>query len=1015
MADNNIRVEIQGDSSKLVQELDRAVKAQQQFADKFKTSIGDLTKSLDTLTNKTKTTVDSMASLATAVVGVGFTAFITNALSAASATERLAEATGVTTAKYLEMQAAFIASGKDADALGRTMLRMEATAQQANDGNERLKNGYRQLGLSMDDLHKLTPDQVFQRMARALGDLNDSGKRAELTMMLLGRDAKTLDFKRIADEMDANNGKFRESAEATRAASEAYRSMQEGLNSLKNNVLQLIEPISRLIGDNASGLLGSKTAAEALVAALAIIAGASAIGGIIKLVDVIKGLVGWFTALTGVGSAATAATGAYTAASAGAAAASIIQAAGLGRVATATMNVNLAQTELNVLMAAGEATAAELAAAEAALATATARLATVTEAAALTQRQLAASIGATATAAGGFMMTISAWASGLMAIITRVGLVVAGIEAINFAVKKAFNVDPIGYFADGLEKLVHDNFPAVYNWLEKIGAAMGMDKGKLANTGQMPLPPGVTPSTAGAGRGSVNPPLAALLNTPELHPELIRAQQLRGEIEQMNLANAAMRNRIALETELASASNEYRSQRLAEFDEETRYQSEIAKLLNRRKVLQLEYSQQPDHHEHGLEIAQIDQQLQLLKQQHGVMGDLVKSRQQAVNLAQMEQGYADMQLKSRAEIASIETEIANLGMGADAKRLDAVDREIQKNIKLMEIKRQQQLGPNQTIGDNERASIEQRVREAFSQQVEEVKRLNAALHEQEAILFAIDLQNKANENMIGIQHEMAQLTMTTDQRRIDDLKKQNELLIEQEIVKRRMALGYDSNGNLKELDSGEIERIRAQVTRANQSILTSTQDVIDKSREFSTGWTSSFNQYKSDAMNAALEAKTYFDTFTKGFEDAFVNMVQTGKLSFKDLANSIIAEFVRIQAKKLAMGLLDGIGGGGGSIFGSILGGIGSIFGFAGGGNPPVGQPSLVGENGPELFVPKTAGTIIPNNQLSSYNQPSKTEVTYNINAVDAASFQQLLAQDPQFLYAVSEKGRRSLPQGAMR
>ena len=43
------------------------------------------------------------------------------------------------------------------------------------------------------------------------------------------------------------------------------------------------------------------------------------------------------------------------------------------------------------------------------------------------------------------------------------------------------------------------------------------------------------------------------------------------------------------------------------------------------------------------------------------------------------------------------------------------------------------------------------------------------------------------------------------------------------------------------------------------------------------------------------------------------------------------------------------------------------------------------------------------------------TNVTYSIQAVDAASFQQLVARDPKFLHAVVEKGRRSIPQGAQR
>jgi hypothetical protein len=38
--------------------------------------------------------------------------------------------------------------------------------------------------------------------------------------------------------------------------------------------------------------------------------------------------------------------------------------------------------------------------------------------------------------------------------------------------------------------------------------------------------------------------------------------------------------------------------------------------------------------------------------------------------------------------------------------------------------------------------------------------------------------------------------------------------------------------------------------------------------------------------------------------------------------------------------------------------------GFASGGSPPVGVPSIVGENGPEIFVPSQQGTIIPNHSF---------------------------------------------------
>ena len=43
---------------------------------------------------------------------------------------------------------------------------------------------------------------------------------------------------------------------------------------------------------------------------------------------------------------------------------------------------------------------------------------------------------------------------------------------------------------------------------------------------------------------------------------------------------------------------------------------------------------------------------------------------------------------------------------------------------------------------------------------------------------------------------------------------------------------------------------------------------------------------------------------------------------------------------------------------------VGNFLGFANGGRPPVGRATIVGDKGPELFIPKTSRTIIPNNQI---------------------------------------------------
>lgn len=64
---------------------------------------------------------------------------------------------------------------------------------------------------------------------------------------------------------------------------------------------------------------------------------------------------------------------------------------------------------------------------------------------------------------------------------------------------------------------------------------------------------------------------------------------------------------------------------------------------------------------------------------------------------------------------------------------------------------------------------------------------------------------------------------------------------------------------------------------------------------------------------------------------------------------------------------------------GMATGGAGG--GFAEGGRPPVGRASVVGEEGPELFIPDTAGTIIPNNRIDRFSgyEPS---ITINLTAI---------------------------------
>ncbi len=84
--------------------------------------------------------------------------------------------------------------------------------------------------------------------------------------------------------------------------------------------------------------------------------------------------------------------------------------------------------------------------------------------------------------------------------------------------------------------------------------------------------------------------------------------------------------------------------------------------------------------------------------------------------------------------------------------------------------------------------------------------------------------------------------------------------------------------------------------------------------------------------------------------------------SFGDMMKGLALEIAQVIVKQVILNTVMAMMGGGaagGSALGSILGGF-----FAEGGRPPMGKISVVGEKGPELFVPDSAGRIIPNSAL---------------------------------------------------
>ena len=183
------------------------------------------------------------------------------------------------------------------------------------------------------------------------------------------------------------------------------------------------------------------------------------------------------------------------------------------------------------------------------------------------------------------------------------------------------------------------------------------------------------------------------------------------------------------------------------------------------------------------------------------------------------------------------------------------------------------------------------------------------------------------------------------------LEKEAEITIEKEKQNEENKKAEESLKKQQEETDKLKEKMMAVGEEIESNIKNNLRDAITGAKSFGEAMSNVLNRIRDKIIDAQL------DKLIGGFGEAFGAGASGGK-------------------KK-------GIGG----FLGGILGGL-----FADGGRPPIGKASIVGERGPELFVPKVAGTIIPNSAISN----SRESVVNNISISVDASGSSVQGNDPQ-------------------
>jgi lambda family phage tail tape measure protein len=151
------------------------------------------------------------------------------------------------------------------------------------------------------------------------------------------------------------------------------------------------------------------------------------------------------------------------------------------------------------------------------------------------------------------------------------------------------------------------------------------------------------------------------------------------------------------------------------------------------------------------------------------------------------------------------------------------------------------------------------------------------------------------------------------------------------VEKQRIAIEENAKANAEAAKL--IPERRDEYLKEAQAVSELRQSLIDlreaQESDPGVGVMRAVNDYLQEAQNVAAQTDNALSNVFKGAEDALVDFVTSGKLSFRDLANSLIKDISRIAIKS--------------GIIAPLLGGISSLFGGGGTGLSAGGPIAIPG------------------------------------------------------------------------
>lgn len=248
-----------------------------------------------------------------AVAGVGvafgaikFAQFARETAEQADDLRDLATATGDLVENLSELQAAFKLSGINGDAFEGTVLALAKAQRQALDGNQQVAAGFKDLGITLDELRNLAPAALFEQMSAGLEAYNTEQDKAvalgkvvpkQFLELLPAIGQGVAEFQQnIADVRQVGATLTEEQATSAAAVTEALDKLGIATDAVGRSLLQAFGPevagylegLARLVAENRDAIADfAKQIGTVVVQAVSL-----AIDGVIALIAAIDSVPG---------------------------------------------------------------------------------------------------------------------------------------------------------------------------------------------------------------------------------------------------------------------------------------------------------------------------------------------------------------------------------------------------------------------------------------------------------------------------------------------------------------------------------------------------------------------------------------------------------------------------------------------------------------------------------------------------------------------------------------------------